>query len=83
MDRDRLFSEVRTRHFFANMHKYNMEEQPTTKEEIRMYGDNSKKLLMYAACLNSAMVDLETELTEAGLLRHSVKRNFNRASRFI
>lgn len=34
------------------------------------------RMLTYIACLNYAMYDLETELSDAGILRHGVKRSF-------
>lgn len=37
------------------------------------------RMLTYIACLNYAMCDLETELADAGLLRHAVKRSFRSA----
>lgn len=72
-------SAIRTRHFFAT-YKPVRDDQPATKEETELYGKNSKRLLIYAACLNSAMIDLEIELRKAGILRHAVKRNFGRVS---
>ena len=34
----------------------------------------ARRGLEYVACLNSVALDLETELTEAGLFRHAAKR---------
>lgn len=34
------------------------------------------RMLTYVACLNYAMLDLETELSNAGLLRQNIKRSF-------
>lgn len=34
------------------------------------------RMLTYVACLNYAVCDLETELSDAGLLRQGVKRSF-------
>lgn len=75
-------SQAKTRHYFKIKPKIDY-DKPVTEEETRLYGNYSKKLLIYGACLNSAMVDLETELSKAGILRHSVKRNFNRVSRLV
>lgn len=77
-----IASKIRTRVYFRNHHNLS-DDKPTTKEETRKYGETSKKLLIYAACLNSAMIDLEYALRDAGIFRHGVKRNFNRASRLI
>lgn len=41
------------------------------------------QMLTYIACLNYAMCDLETELSDAGLLRQGVKRSFRIAQEHV
>lgn len=41
------------------------------------------RMLTYIACLNYAMCDLETELEDAGLLRHGIKRAFRTAQEHV
>ena len=55
---------------------------PDKASEVR---DNNRavKMIILAACLDYAMVDLECELTNAGLFRQQVKKSFNMANRLV
>lgn len=54
--------------------------QPRTPSaEDERYIPVAVRMLTYVACLNYAMLDLEQELRDAGLLRHAVKCRFSRA----
>lgn len=54
-------------------------DRPMTASEREVYGGRGKKLVVYIACLNDALIDLEMELDEVGLFRHEVKRRVKRA----
>lgn len=54
-------------------------ERPMSKEEREVYGERGKKLVVYIACLNDALLDLETELEEVGKFRHETKRRVKQA----
>lgn len=41
------------------------------------------KMIILVGCLNYAMVDLEYELTEAGLFKQDKKKNFNLANKLV
>jgi hypothetical protein len=77
-------SKARTRHLFIIKDRIKAKNDgPTTEDEVRMYGSHSKRLLVYAACLNSAMIDFESSLREAGMYKHGLKRNLNRVSGLV
>ena len=75
-------SEARTRHFFIVNDKMPREVKPTGEAKER-YEKNARRLFIYVACLNSAMIDFETELRKANMFRHGLKRDFNRVSSLI
>ena len=54
-------------------------DRPMSQQEREIYGARGKKLVVYIACLNDALIDLEMELDEVGLFRHDVKRRVKRA----
>ena len=54
-------------------------DRPMSQAEREVYGARGKKLVVYIACLNDALIDLEMELEEVGLFRHDVKRRVKRA----
>ena len=54
-------------------------DRPMSPQEREVYGARGKKLVVYIACLNDALIDLEMELEEVGLFRHDVKRRVKRA----
>lgn len=54
-------------------------DRPMSAEEREVYGKRGKKLVVYIACLNDALLDLETELEEVGKFRHDVKRRVKQA----
>lgn len=56
----------------------NMQSRAPRKEDEK-YVPTAIRMLTYIACLNYAMCDMEEELSDAGLLRHSVKYNFRTA----
>ncbi len=56
----------------------NMQPRKPTEEDAK-YVPTAIRMLTCIACLNYAMCDLEEELSEAGLLRHAVKRAFSMA----
>lgn len=53
----------------------NMQPRKPRPEDERLV-PIAVRMLTYIACLNYAVCDLETELSDAGLLRHAVKRAF-------
>lgn len=53
----------------------NMKPRKPRPEDERMV-PIAVRMLTYVACLNYAVCDLETELSDAGLLRQGVKRSF-------
>lgn len=56
----------------------NMQPRAPRKEDEK-YVPSAVQMLTCIACLNYAMCDLEEELSDAGLLRHAVKRAFGMA----
>ena len=54
-------------------------DAPMTASEREVYGARGKKLVVYIACLNDTLIDLEMELDSVGLFRHQTKRNVKRA----
>lgn len=74
--------EARTRHFFIVNDKIPREVKPT-EEANEIYEKNARRLFIYVACLNSAMVDFEEELRKANMFRHGLKRDFNRVSSLV
>jgi hypothetical protein len=54
-------------------------DRPMTKEEREVYGERGKKLVVYIACINDALLDLEDELESVGKFRHDVKRRVKQA----
>ena len=52
-----------------------MQERKPTNEDER-YVPIAVRMLLYVACLNYAMLELELELRATGLLKHEVKRRF-------
>lgn len=54
-------------------------DRPMSKEEREVYGERGKKLVVYIACINDALLDLETELESVGKFRHDVKRRVKQA----
>ena len=54
-------------------------DRPMSQTEREVYGARGKKLVVYIACLNDVLIDLEMELDEVGLFRHDVKRKVKRA----
>ena len=54
-------------------------DKPMSKEEREVYGARGKKLVVYIACINDALLDLETELESVGKFRHDVKRRVKQA----
>lgn len=53
----------------------NMQPRKPRPEDARLV-PIAVRMLTYVACLNYAVCDLETELAEAGMMRHRVKRTF-------
>ena len=49
-------------------------EMPEPEAVTEVCAAKARHGLEYVACLNSVAFDLETELTEAGMFRHAVKR---------
>lgn len=56
----------------------NMQPRKPTAEDEK-YVPTAIRMLTCIACLNYAICDLETELSDAGILRHGVKRMFRMA----
>lgn len=54
-------------------------DRPMTETEREVYGERGKKLVVYIACLNDALIDLEMEMEEVGKFRHDVKRRIKMA----
>lgn len=54
-------------------------DRPMSQEEREVYGSRGKKLVVYIACINDALLDLETELESVGKFRHDVKRRVKQA----
>lgn len=75
-------SKARTRHFFIVNDKKPREVKPT-EEANEIYEKNARRLFIYVACLNSAMIDFSTELQKANMFRHGLKRDFNRVSSLV
>ena len=82
MSYKRIESEARTRHLFIVNDRMPRQKKPS-KEAIEVYEKNARRLFIYVACLNSAMVDFETELRNVNMFRHSLKRDFNRVSALV
>jgi hypothetical protein len=55
--------------------------EPTEKD--LEYNRKAVRMLTFIACLNYAMLDLGDELSEAGILRHAVKRRYNMAVEIV
>ena len=56
----------------------NMQDRKPSKDDEK-YVPKAVRMLTFIACLNYAMLDLGDELSEAGILRHAVKRRYNMA----
>ena len=56
----------------------NMQPRKPSEEDAK-YVPTAIRMLTCLACLNYAMCDLETELSDVGILRHGVKRMFRMA----
>ena len=56
----------------------NMQPRKPSEEDAK-YVPTAIRMLTCIACLNYAMCDLETELSNVGMLRHGVKRMFRMA----
>lgn len=54
-------------------------DRPMSAEEREVYGKRGKKLVVLIACLNDALLDLETELDSIGKFRHEIKRRVKQA----
>lgn len=54
-------------------------DRPMSDSEREVYGKRGKKLVVYIACLNDALIDLEMEMEEVGKFRHDVKRRIRMA----
>lgn len=54
----------------------NMQDRKPSKDDEK-YVPKAVRMLTFIACLNYAMLDLGDELSEAGILRHAVKRRYN------
>lgn len=54
-------------------------DRPMSKEEREVYGERGKKLVVYIACINDALLDLEDELASVGKFRHETKRRVRQA----
>ena len=52
-------------------------------EQDRIDNNNAVKMITLVACLNYAMVDLGTDLEDAGLMKQNIKRNYNIAYRKV
>ena len=52
-------------------------------EQDRIDNDNAVKMITLVACLNYAMVDLGSDLEDAGLMKQNIKRNYNIAYRKV
>lgn len=59
-----------------------MQDRKPTKEDEK-YIPKAVRMLTFIACLNYAMLDLGDELSEAGILRHGVKRRYNMAADIV
>lgn len=55
----------------------------TPRPEDEKYIPDAVRMLLYVACLNYAMLDLETALADAGRLRLLTKHRFNQAQRIV
>ena len=60
----------------------NMQPHTPRPEDVK-YTADAIRMLNYIAALNYAMLDLEDELSEAGLLRHDTKRRVNQTAEMI
>lgn len=58
-------------------------EAAPTKEEVRRYKVPTESLLLYFAALDIAITDVAHEFAEAGLYRHTVKRELNTIERTV
>lgn len=56
----------------------NMQERKPSEDD-KKYIPKAVRMLTFIACLNYAMLDLGDELSEAGIMRHNVKRHYNMA----
>lgn len=54
-------------------------DRPMSETEREVLGKRGKKLVVYIACLNDALISLEMEMTEVGKFRHDVKRRITMA----
>ena len=82
MSYNKDISEARTRHLFIVNDNMPREVKPS-REANEIFEKNARRLFIYVACLNSAMIDFGTELQKANMFRHELKRNFNRVSKLI
>lgn len=55
----------------------------TPRPEDEKYIPDAVRMLLYVACLNYAMLDLETALVDTGRLRLLTKHRFNQAQRLV
>lgn len=60
----------------------NMQDRKPSKDDEK-YVPKAVRMLTFIACLNYAMLDLGDELSEAGILRHVVKRRYNMAADLV
>lgn len=60
----------------------NMQDRKPTKDDEK-YVPKAVRMLTFIACLNYAMLDLGDELSDAGILRHAVKRRYNMALELV
>ena len=61
---------------------HNMQPHTPRPEDVK-YTADAIRMLNYIATLNYAMLDLEEELTAAGLFRQDVKRRVNQVSEIV
>lgn len=61
---------------------HNMQPHKPRPEDVK-YTADAIRMLNYIAALNYAMLDLEEELTAAGLFRQDVKRRVNQVSEIV
>jgi hypothetical protein len=45
--------------------------------------DKAVRMIILVACLNYAMVDIQTELEDAGMFKQQLKRHFNQANKLV
>lgn len=60
----------------------NMQERKPTQADEK-YVSIAVKMLLYVACLNYAMLDLEQDLGASGRLKHEVRRRFSQSQNLV